>query len=183
MLSPPSLLPLPAGPPFCAIHPFLILGLRPYYWARARRASAQEKRFTAPSPVYNGIFIFSRHLTKNRLRPPDAAPRKTNSVGSAPSSGRFFLHFLRPPNMMSTLKFITLCCAALIAAGAARAVETERLAANDPPHAQRRHAAASQEQARNDNAMQAVCREILVDTDEGYGVTSHESRVICDELR
>jgi hypothetical protein len=85
--------------------------------------------------------------------------------------------------MMSTLKLITLCCAALIAAGAARAVETEHLAANSPPHAQRRHVAPSQEQARNDNAMQAVCREILVDTDEGYGVTSHESRVICDELR
>jgi hypothetical protein len=31
--------------------------------------------------------------------------------------------------------------------------------------------------------MQVVCREILVDTDEGYGVTNHESRVICDELR
>jgi hypothetical protein len=74
-----------------------------------------------------------------------------------------------------------LCCTALLTSGAAPALEAERLAANDAPHAQRRHAA--QEQARNDNAMQAVCREILVDTDEGYGVTNREARVICDELR
>lgn len=38
-------------------------------------------------------------------------------------------------------------------------------------------------QERDDAAMQAMCREILVDTDEGYGVTNRESRVICDQLR
>jgi hypothetical protein len=88
--------------------------------------------------------------------------------------------------MMSTLRFLTIFSAALITAGTALVLETEKLAANETPHAQRRHV--GQTQARNDqrgadSAMQAMCREILVDTDEGYGVTSHESRVICDELR
>jgi hypothetical protein len=85
--------------------------------------------------------------------------------------------------MTSTPKFLVLFCAALITAESAHALESNLLAANDAPHVQRRHAAPSQEQARNDNAMQAVCREILVDTDEGYGVTNRESRVICDNLR
>ncbi|WP_442756395.1 hypothetical protein ACNHKD_07210 [Methylocystis sp. JAN1] len=73
---------------------------------------------------------------------------------------------------------------ALIAAGAAQAVESVEMAASDSARFQRRHQAPAQEEARNaDNAMQAMCREILVDTDEGYGVTNRESRVICDELR
>lgn len=73
---------------------------------------------------------------------------------------------------------------ALIAAGAAHAVESVELTAGDSGRFQRRHQAPAQEEARNaDSGMQAVCREILVDTDEGYGVTSRESRVICDALR
>lgn len=73
---------------------------------------------------------------------------------------------------------------ALIAAGAAQAVESVELTASDSGRFQRRHGAPVQEEARNaDSAMQAVCREILVDTDEGYGVTNREPRVICDELR
>jgi len=38
-------------------------------------------------------------------------------------------------------------------------------------------------QTRNadDADMQAICREVLVDTDQGYGVTSHESRYICGD--
>jgi hypothetical protein len=31
--------------------------------------------------------------------------------------------------------------------------------------------------------MQATCREVLVDTDEGYGVTNRESRFVCDDNR
>ncbi|WP_457795890.1 hypothetical protein [Methylocystis sp. S23] len=85
--------------------------------------------------------------------------------------------------MTSILRVFAVLGVALIAAGAAEAVESAQIAANDSVRAQRRHPAGAQEEARNDNAMQAVCREILVDTDEGYGVTNHESRVICDELR
>lgn len=69
----------------------------------------------------------------------------------------------------------------MLAAGAAQALDGAQIAANESAHARRRAAPAA-EQARGDNAMQAVCREILVDTDEGYGVTNHEARVICDEM-
>lgn len=37
--------------------------------------------------------------------------------------------------------------------------------------------------AEPQNPIQSLCREIFVDTDEGYGVTSRESRTICDEVR
>lgn len=73
--------------------------------------------------------------------------------------------------------------AALIIAGAAQAVEGAQVAANDPVRTARRHAPPRHGEAAKDTDMQAFCREILVDTDEGYGVTNRESRVICDELR
>ena len=39
-------------------------------------------------------------------------------------------------------------------------------------------------QARDaDEDMQAICREVLVDIDQGYGVSSHESRYICGDKR
>lgn len=31
--------------------------------------------------------------------------------------------------------------------------------------------------------MQAVCREVFVDADEGYGVTRRETRVVCNDAR
>ncbi|MGD9544498.1 MAG: hypothetical protein AB7F41_04705 [Methylocystis sp.] len=34
-----------------------------------------------------------------------------------------------------------------------------------------------------DEDMQALCREVLVDVDQGYGVSSHESRYICGGKR
>lgn len=85
--------------------------------------------------------------------------------------------------MTSTPRFVGFFGMALMLAGAAQALEGAQLVAGDSARAQRRHAESMTEEARNDSAMQAVCREILVDTDEGYGVTNHESRVICDELR
>lgn len=33
----------------------------------------------------------------------------------------------------------------------------------------------------DDAEMQALCREVLVDIDQGYGVSSHESRYICGD--
>lgn len=68
-------------------------------------------------------------------------------------------------------------------AGSALALESPRIAANDSPRAPRHHQQAGTEEARNDSGMQAVCREVVVDTDEGYGVTNHESRVVCDNAR
>ncbi len=85
--------------------------------------------------------------------------------------------------MTLILRVFALICASLIVAGATEALESQPAAAADSGRAQRRHAAEGQEEARNDTAMQAVCREILVDTDEGYGVSNRESRVICDQLR
>jgi hypothetical protein len=84
--------------------------------------------------------------------------------------------------MTSSLKALVILCLA-VATGGAQALEIPLFGDADAPRADRRHPAPGQEQARNDSAMQAVCREILVDTDEGYGVTNRESRVICDQLR
>jgi hypothetical protein len=86
--------------------------------------------------------------------------------------------------MKSIPRLFAVLGVALFAAGAAPAVESVELTAGDSGRSQRRYQAPVQEEARNaDSAMQAMCREILIDTDEGYGVTNHESRVICDALR
>jgi hypothetical protein len=80
--------------------------------------------------------------------------------------------------MTSILRAIAVLGVALFA-GAALAVEAPQRAVGDP----HRHQPAGREEARNDSTMQAICREVLVETDEGYGVTNHESRVICDQTR
>jgi hypothetical protein len=77
--------------------------------------------------------------------------------------------------MSSLLRIGTIIGAALSASGS-MALEGGQVATNGSPAILR----AGQSQ---DNDMQALCREILVDTDEGYGVTNHEARVVCDELR
>jgi hypothetical protein len=79
--------------------------------------------------------------------------------------------------MPSTLRILVVLGAALIA-GAALALENKKVANNNAALR-----SAHQGQSQEETAMQAMCREILVDTDEGYGVTNHESRVICDALR
>jgi hypothetical protein len=85
--------------------------------------------------------------------------------------------------MTSNTRFLTIISLFLAVAGAAQALEGAQLIASDSARPARRHPAPVTEEARGDNGMQAICREILVDTDEGYGVTNRESRVICDELR
>jgi hypothetical protein len=80
--------------------------------------------------------------------------------------------------MASIVRAVAILGAAL-AASASVALEGKRVATNDSPALQRGRSM----QTQDDNSMQAICREILVDTDEGYGVTNHESRVVCDELR
>jgi len=39
------------------------------------------------------------------------------------------------------------------------------------------------DQSRAENPLQALCREIFVDVDEGYGVTSKQPRTVCEESR
>jgi hypothetical protein len=93
--------------------------------------------------------------------------------------------------MMSILRIVSLLGMAVIATDAAQSLEDRQLASkeltqvasNEPAHVLRHHQSPAQEVARGDSAMQALCREILVDTDEGYGVTNREARVICDEPR
>jgi len=33
---------------------------------------------------------------------------------------------------------------------------------------------------QGDSPLQAICREVVVETDEGYGVSSHETRYVCE---
>ena len=64
-------------------------------------------------------------------------------------------------------------------AGTALALDGAQLVADQSQA--RRHATAKN--LRADPTMEALCREVLVDTDEGYGVTNRESRYVCDEAR
>jgi len=68
---------------------------------------------------------------------------------------------------------------ATLTAGAAVALEGARVANNESHAVQH----GLQTKTQDDSGMQALCREILVDTDEGYGVTNREARVICEQLR
>lgn len=80
---------------------------------------------------------------------------------------------------MASLVRIVAVIGATLSASASIALEGKRVAASDSPAIQQARSGHAQE----DNAMQALCREVLVDTDEGYGVTNHEARVVCDSLR
>lgn len=85
--------------------------------------------------------------------------------------------------MTSTLRVFAILGVALLAAGAAQALESAEFPGIDSARVERRLAQPAREEARNDNGMQALCREVLVAVDEGYGVTNHEPRIICDQLR
>jgi hypothetical protein len=80
--------------------------------------------------------------------------------------------------MASIVRIAAFIVAALVAS-ASMALEGKRVASSDSPSLQRGRVG----QTQDDSSMQAICREILVDTDEGYGVTNHEARVVCDDLR
>jgi hypothetical protein len=81
------------------------------------------------------------------------------------------------------LSLLTLAALCLPVAGAPRARESVVLAATDPVVAARRQVAPTPEGPRNDAAMQAICKEVMVDTDEGYGVSRRESRFVCEQSR
>jgi hypothetical protein len=77
--------------------------------------------------------------------------------------------------------FYALLAALLITCGVARAAEPQ--AAKSASAAPLRATSATTEQTPPQNPIQALCRVIFVDIDEGYGVTKQESRTICDEPR
>ena len=81
------------------------------------------------------------------------------------------------------LLLATIATISLTAASAPNARESALAASTDSIFSSRRHVAPGAEAARNDAVMQAICREVLVDVDEGYGVSSRESRFICEESR
>lgn len=80
-------------------------------------------------------------------------------------------------------KVIVILATTMSLANTTQALEFPFFSAADSSRPGRRHAPPAREQASSDSTMQAVCREILVDTDEGYGITNQESRIICDEMR
>jgi hypothetical protein len=76
------------------------------------------------------------------------------------------------------------CAAAALMTGAATAAVSQQLAgASTGRSATARTAAATTEPQQPQNPLQALCRVIFVDVDEGYGVTGQETRTICDEPR
>lgn len=74
--------------------------------------------------------------------------------------------------------FCTFFAAAVFMTGVATAAEPQQIAKTAT-----RAAAAEPARTRPQNPLQALCRVIFVDVDEGYGVTKQESRTICDEPR
>lgn len=68
--------------------------------------------------------------------------------------------------------------AALLVTTASLAFDRSQLSVPSPTVAARGRAPQAPE--ANDE-MQAMCREVLVDIDQGYGVSSHESRYICGD--
>lgn len=77
-------------------------------------------------------------------------------------------------------KSLILFAVAAVIGSSAQALENPQLVDSDRGVGSIRRNA--QPGARN-AGMQAVCREVFVDADEGYGVTRRETRVVCDETR
>ena len=76
------------------------------------------------------------------------------------------------------------CAAAALMTGSATAAVSQQLSgASTGKPATARTAAATTAPQLPQNPLQALCRVIFVDVDEGYGVTSQETRTICDEPR
>jgi hypothetical protein len=81
--------------------------------------------------------------------------------------------------MTSTALKAMMALGLMVSGGGAMALDRPRLASNDTAEASRQQALAQDALS----PLRDLCHEILVDTDEGYGVTNHESRLICDEVR
>jgi hypothetical protein len=75
-------------------------------------------------------------------------------------------------------KLLLLLACGLLVATASRALDRSQLSVSGPTVAARDRAPQAPEAH---DEMQAMCREVLVDIDQGYGVSSHESRYICGD--
>jgi len=74
--------------------------------------------------------------------------------------------------------------AALLMTGLATAAASQQLAnVSTAKPATTKSATTASEPSPPQNPLQALCREIFVNVDEGYGVTGQETRTICDEPR
>jgi hypothetical protein len=83
-------------------------------------------------------------------------------------------------NMASMKKLLSSFIAALLATSASFALDRSQMTVAGSTVTARDRAP----QARDvDEDMQALCREVMVDIDQGYGVSSHESRYICGDKR
>lgn len=75
-------------------------------------------------------------------------------------------------------KLLLLLVGALLVTTASSALDRSQLSGSGPTVAAR---GGAQQAPGADADMQALCREVLVDIDQGYGVSSHESRYICGD--
>ncbi len=75
------------------------------------------------------------------------------------------------------------CAAALLMTGAATAAASQQLAGASTAKPATRSAPGGREPQQPQYPLQALCREIFVDVDEGYGVSGQRPRTICDEPR
>ncbi|HEY8126089.1 MAG TPA: hypothetical protein VIF88_11805 [Methylocystis sp.] len=82
--------------------------------------------------------------------------------------------------MASMKKLFSSLIAALLVTSASFALDRSHITVSGPAVAARDRAPQAREA---DEDMQAICREVLVDIDQGYGVSSHESRYICGDKR
>lgn len=83
--------------------------------------------------------------------------------------------------MASMNKLLLLLLATLFFTGVSQALEGPKVAVSGSSAAAK--GLAPQARGAGESDMQAFCREVLVDIDPGYGVTSRESRFVCDEGR
>lgn len=80
-------------------------------------------------------------------------------------------------------KFLAIFALIMLAISPAGAAEPLRAASSTPLPSATQATGKIIEQPRAENPLQALCREIFVDVDEGYGVTSKQLRTICEEPR
>lgn len=85
--------------------------------------------------------------------------------------------------MKPFLPILASCAGVLLMPGAATAASQQLSGAPAGKTTTARIAPGSIPSNQPHYPLQALCREIFVDVDEGYGVTGQEQRTICDEPR
>lgn len=80
-------------------------------------------------------------------------------------------------------KLLAIFAFMMLAVTSAGAAEPLLAASKTPVPAATQTTGKAVEQPRAENPLQALCREIFVDVDEGYGVTSKLPRTVCEEPR